>query len=270
MIFGGERSIAKRREAHEAKTREIEAKHEKRLAEIAAETTRAHAAHQTAVDEAKRAFRERSDELAAELVRDVRAKLWPAVAAYVADPSRANAEGIADAWRPLARRARDEEDDGLVAWPLVAAMCAAKGHAAIAGAETFRLSTRSSVLSALASGIGVAALEQALRDLEAAIDNAAVHPHLRPDPERTAVLVSEVTVRRVSAALSSFDRARQQDARVDRRTPEELAAFQAQQEKNRRTAIAQHTQAVEAEAFASRVNAERDLSASTDRTFLGG
>lgn len=217
------RSLADRRQAVEAVKMKAAANTAKKRAEAEA------AAVQEIVDveEAGMAIVEHATVLQGELARDMHAELCP-LAERFADAPRDTARKMKAAWRAFDARAVDEFGalegvDPKTVSPLtsriieldpmhiVFAFLAAKGDdvLALAGSPQFRERFRQTKNPAAVflSDEGDAACEDALRDLEIAVDRlVAVAPFMTPNAARLEVMMRYATVRSMRAALEAFDR----------------------------------------------------------------
>ncbi len=216
------RSVATRNEALSARRAELDATLRTEMARLAEATRRAQEAHDTAIAAAEDTVARTAAGIDAAIARELVAKLHPLVAQFPDAPRTITAR-IADTWRALATRAREELGEELAVVQLGVPFLVALGADAVAasGARDFWTGVPLTLAQRAADQIDradpAALVEQSLRELEIAVSTNTRMYARASSADRARIYFEHASFRRLSLALHAFDAQAEAD---------HLAAFQ--------------------------------------------
>ena len=237
------RSAAERVEALRAREADLAAARDTRRRELEQAIQATNTKHAADVTAARAEVEATLDRCEREIAEDLKRTLYP-LAAKAGDAPRATALPIAECWRKLSARTKEETGHDLDAFHLALAMVASHGEEALASAAGDRELRRHTSGNLIASAVVMAdrtlrqeapvtVLEQSIRDLDQIVCSAIVNCRTRvtegtiiPSRERARVMQSAATSRGIEDALRTHDAKVAEVAK--QRTEGELRARMAQ------------------------------------------
>lgn len=216
LLFGAAdleaESAETRTAALEAAKVELASKHEAKVAQLKRQLHEAKEAHEhevakvEATEAAARATRHAS------IAAEIESRLYPAMAAFMAEPSRALAASIMAIWQAVAARTQHELGEPIFERHIGLAAAAALDRLACGGDNSFWSATGGcggqvfAVERAIERG-SVGETESALGRLEGAIENLCRGRRWAPNTQRVALMMGHATRGDAARALEAFDEA---------------------------------------------------------------